>query len=60
MLLTVYETAKRLTLTESTLRKWIFDGKIPVVKLGRAVRIREEVIEKIIEEGRLPGGKMAK
>ena len=30
-----------------TVRSWIFQNKLPVVRLGRKVFVREEVIEKI-------------
>ena len=32
-------------------RSWIFQNKLPVVRLGRKVFVREEVIEKIGMEG---------
>ena len=35
----------------STVRSWIFQEKFPVVRLGRRVFVKEEVIEKIIAEG---------
>lgn len=50
-LLTVRQTAKQLALQESTIRKWIFQGRIPKVKMGRSVRINRAVIEKIAREG---------
>ena len=31
----------------ATVRSWIFQGKLPVVKIGRMVFIRKEVLEKI-------------
>ena len=34
-----------------TVRSWIFQGKLPVVKIGRMVFIRKEVLEKIEIEG---------
>ena len=34
-----------------TVRSWIFQNKLPVVRLGRKVFVREEVIEKIGMEG---------
>jgi len=32
-------------------RSWIFQQKLPVVRLGRKVFVREEVLEKIEMEG---------
>ena len=34
-----------------TVRSWIFQKKLPVVRLGRKVFVREEVLEKIEKEG---------
>ena len=34
-----------------TVRAWIFQGKLPVVRIGRKVFIRKEVLEKIEKEG---------
>ncbi len=40
-----------LTISLPTVRSWIFQNKLPVVRLGRKVFVREEVIEKIGMEG---------
>ena len=34
-----------------TVRSWIFQEKLPVVRLGRRVFVKEEVLEKIMAEG---------
>ena len=34
-----------------TIRSWIHQQRLPVVRAGRSVRIRESVLIKIIEEG---------
>jgi len=48
----VEEAAKRLSIQTSTMRRWIFDRKIAVVRVGtRAVRIPDSEIERIISEG---------
>ena len=36
-----------LTISLPTVRSWIFQNKLPVVRLGRKVFVRKEVIEKI-------------
>ncbi len=36
---------------ENTVRSWIFRGMIPVIRMGRSVRIPIEVAEKIISAG---------
>lgn len=53
-LLRVAETAARLGVTESAIRKAIFQRRIPVVRIGRAVRIPEDHIEKLIRDGYTP------
>ena len=36
-----------LTISLPTVRSWIFQNKLPVVRLGRKVFVRKVVIEKI-------------
>jgi len=54
-LLTAEQTAALLNLKPSTIRKWIFQRRIPVVKIGKAVRIRPEDIHVMLEKGYRPG-----
>jgi len=49
--LNVKEAAKHLTVEVSTVRSWIFQGKIPVKRIGRCVRIENSTIEKILDSG---------
>ena len=42
---------EKIPVSLATVRSWIFQGKLPVVKIGRMVFIRREVIEKIEMEG---------
>ena len=42
---------ERIPVSLATVRSWIFLGKLPVVKIGRMVFIRKEVLEKIEMEG---------
>jgi excisionase family DNA binding protein len=53
-LLTIPEAAGRLGLQPSTLRFWIWTRKIEHVKVGRAVRISETVVDKVIARGTVP------
>lgn len=53
-LLTVRETAEALGLRESTCRAWIAQRRIGIVRLGRAVRIPLEEVERLIAEGTVP------
>jgi len=53
-MLTVRLTAERLGLRESTVRAWIAQRRIGIVRLGRAIRIPLEEIERLISEGTIP------
>ena len=44
-LLSVRETAKQLACSEAMLRKWLHQGKLPYVKVGRLTRIRHSDVE---------------
>ena len=37
---------ERIPVSLATVRSWIFQGKLPVVQIGRMVFIRKEVLEK--------------
>ncbi len=50
-LITVFEAADRLGLKPATIRKMIFQRRLPVVRIGRAVRIKGEDVERLIEAG---------
>lgn len=50
-LLNYQEAAERLGLAPQTLRTWVHQGRIPFLKLGRAVRFSPEMLEKIMTEG---------
>jgi excisionase family DNA binding protein len=50
-LLTVTEAAELLGVQPRTLYKWAYQGRLPVVKLGRLTRVRTSVIEKLIAAG---------
>lgn len=53
-LLRISEVAERLAIKESTVRKMVFERRLPVVRIGRTVTIPEEHIEKLIREGYRP------
>jgi excisionase family DNA binding protein len=53
-LLTLEQAAQRLGLKTVTIRMWASARKIARVKIGRAVRIPEGEITKIIERGLIP------
>lgn len=51
-LLTVGEVAAITRLSGKTIRRWICAGRIPVVHLGRNIRISQEDIQNIIDASR--------
>lgn len=48
-LLTIQETAALLKLSPVTIRRYVASGRLPAVKVGRAVRIRKEAVEGLLE-----------
>ncbi len=50
-LLTLTEASALLALSPATVRKWRLQNRLPVVKLGRAVRVRLQDIERIMQAG---------
>jgi len=55
-LLTIKEAAKFLACSEAMLRKWIHQGKLPRVKVGRLARIRQSDLEGWLKFGLQPRG----
>ncbi len=54
-LMTVFEVAEVLALKPATIRKMIFQRRVPVTRIGRAVRMREKDIQALIDFGYRPG-----
>ena len=48
MLLDVSMATRELKIGQSTLRRWIREGRLPVVRFGRRVLIRRETLEQLI------------
>jgi excisionase family DNA binding protein len=53
-MLTVREAAARLGLRECTVRAWISSRRMSFVRLGRAVRIPEAEVSRLIESNTVP------
>jgi excisionase family DNA binding protein len=53
-LLTLQEAADRLAISLPTIRSWVWQRKIEIVKIGRCVRIREQVISELIFRSTIP------
>ena len=56
-LLTVSQSADLTGLSEVTLRHWIAQRRIDVVRMGRAIRIPRASLENTIERGLVPADK---
>ncbi len=56
MLMGVDETAAFLGLRPATVRRWVFERRLPSVKLGRRVLIRRDVLEDLIRRSERPVG----
>lgn len=53
-LLKVREVADRLGLKEGTVRLWLAQRRLPLVRCGRAVRIPLEAVEEFIARNTIP------
>jgi excisionase family DNA binding protein len=53
-LLRVEEFAGAMNVTISCVRRWLLEGKVAKVKLGKLVRIPEAECERLINEGLCP------
>ena len=49
---TVKETAAIFGVTDLTIRRWIYSGKMKAVKIGVTVRIEDEEIERVRSGGK--------
>ena len=50
-LMTVKEAAETLAVTESAIRKWLYQGRLCGVKVGRLTRLRRKDVEAIVAGG---------
>lgn len=55
-LLTIARTAEILAVAERTVRRLIGRGELPPIRLGRLVRIREQDLDRFIEQRMRPLG----
>ncbi len=53
LLLTVEEAAEQLNVTVRNVREHIYRHRLPIVKVGRLVRIEQSELEAFIERGRV-------
>jgi len=50
-LYTVKEAQKHLRVSMATIRSWIHQNRIPVVRMGRRVLIQESLLKKVMNQG---------
>ena len=50
-MVSLYEAADILNVHANTLKKWISQGKVNAVKMGRAWKLSEDEVERIKKEG---------
>jgi excisionase family DNA binding protein len=50
-LLTVKEAAELLSCSEAAVRKWIYQRRLPRVKVGRLTRLRQSEVEAMVSAG---------
>jgi len=50
-LYTVEEAQKHLRVSMPTIRSWIHQNRIPVVRMGRRVLIQESLLKKVMNQG---------
>jgi excisionase family DNA binding protein len=53
-LITVLDAAKFLAVSTSTLYGWVYQRRIPFVKVGRALRFELAELQKFIQSNRFP------
>lgn len=51
-LLTIESAARVLSISPRTLRKWVYERRVSIRKVGRAVRIATSEVERIAEAGK--------
>lgn len=51
--LTVPEVAQRLRMTAMTIYRWIEDGKLPAVQIGKHYRIRASDLDAVLDSSRV-------
>jgi len=53
-LLTIKEASARLGISTKSCYEWVYERRLPVVRLGRCLRIEDAALEKLIEEATIP------
>lgn len=53
-LLTVPQAAIRMNVSQKTTWKMVYGRKVAVVRIGRSVRIKEDSVDRLIDNGTTP------
>jgi len=53
-LLKIETVAERLAVSPLTVRKWVAAGKLPIIRIGRSVRVKEDDLLAVIRTGSEP------
>ena len=53
-LITIQEAAKFLAVSKSTLYGWVWQRRIPFVKVGRSLRFELAELQKFVQSNRFP------
>ena len=59
-LVDIHEAARYLSVSESTLYGWVWQRRIPFVKVGRAVRFDMADLERFVTQNRIEARRLAK
>lgn len=51
LLITIAEAARRLSVSSDTIRRMIAKGELPMVRIGRLVRIPAEAVDRLAGQG---------
>ncbi len=55
-LLSIKAAAERLGVTEAAIRKWLVQGRLSPIKLGRLTRLRARDLADVVQRGLPPAG----
>ena len=58
-LLTVAEAARCLAISESAMRRAIYQHDIPVLRFGRVMRLSQAVVQRILAAGEFEAGRLS-
>ncbi|MGA2928518.1 MAG: helix-turn-helix domain-containing protein [Solirubrobacteraceae bacterium] len=54
--LSIPEVARRLKLSRATIYRWIDEGRLPALKLGKNIRLRAHDVDRLLEASWTVGG----